>query len=256
MYARCCAARGASNERAIGTYEPAGPSIGVTTRIATRTAAIAASERHDRTRPSAIGVRSNRPRRERARHREDGHEVWQNVPREQRELGQAGRASGLEEGPALQRDDRRARRAAEAPPPRDRKREDERGEARADVEGEDPKEREQDGGERSERIDERGDDAIGGTPREPSCDGARSEEHTSELQSPCNLVCRLLLEKKKTEHPFHRLPPCFLPHAQLEQLLHSFPLTDELTRLPAVDDIFVVLPLTVQSMIITTTFAQ
>src|SRR5256885_7355309 len=30
-------------------------------------------------------------------------------------------------------------------------------------------------------------------------DGAetRSEEHTSELQSPCNLVCRLLLEKKK-----------------------------------------------------------
>src|SRR2546426_6629864 len=30
---------------------------------------------------------------------------------------------------------------------------------------------------------------------------SRSEEHTSELQSPCNLVCRLLLEKKKK----HRL---------------------------------------------------
>src|SRR5256885_11000816 len=29
----------------------------------------------------------------------------------------------------------------------------------------------------------------------------RSEEHTSELQSPCNLVCRLLLEKKKTTLP-------------------------------------------------------
>src|SRR2546426_5978895 len=28
-------------------------------------------------------------------------------------------------------------------------------------------------------------------------DVMRSEEHTSELQSPCNLVCRLLLEKKK-----------------------------------------------------------
>src|SRR5256885_2743592 len=28
----------------------------------------------------------------------------------------------------------------------------------------------------------------------------RSEEHTSELQSPCNLVCRLLLEKKKKEN--------------------------------------------------------
>src|SRR5256885_10530130 len=33
---------------------------------------------------------------------------------------------------------------------------------------------------------------------------ARSEEHTSELQSPCNLVCRLLLEKKKIQH---RLTP-------------------------------------------------
>src|SRR5256885_12674172 len=34
----------------------------------------------------------------------------------------------------------------------------------------------------------------------------RSEEHTSELQSPCNLVCRLLLEKKKkkTGPPFLR----------------------------------------------------
>src|SRR5205807_7326065 len=32
-----------------------------------------------------------------------------------------------------------------------------------------------------------------------ACSGPadRSEEHTSELQSPCNLVCRLLLEKKK-----------------------------------------------------------
>src|SRR5256885_380267 len=49
------------------------------------------------------------------------------------------------------------------------------------------------------------------------CEGARttgranrSEEHTSELQSPCNLVCRLLLEKKQTEHDFgsrpHQIP--------------------------------------------------
>src|SRR2546426_4146654 len=30
--------------------------------------------------------------------------------------------------------------------------------------------------------------------------GRRSEEHTSELQSPCNLVCRLLLEKKKNQN--------------------------------------------------------
>src|SRR2546426_7987900 len=32
---------------------------------------------------------------------------------------------------------------------------------------------------------------------EAQCGLVRSEEHTSELQSPCNLVCRLLLEKKK-----------------------------------------------------------
>src|SRR2546426_5896715 len=36
-------------------------------------------------------------------------------------------------------------------------------------------------------------------PSRPGPEGhaERSEEHTSELQSPCNLVCRLLLEKKK-----------------------------------------------------------
>src|SRR5256885_4817322 len=33
---------------------------------------------------------------------------------------------------------------------------------------------------------------------------ARSEEHTSELQSPCNLVCRLLLEKKKKKTEQHQ----------------------------------------------------
>src|SRR2546430_4846747 len=38
----------------------------------------------------------------------------------------------------------------------------------------------------------------------------RSEEHTSELQSQSNLVCRLLLEKKKNEHlsPRHLAPFC------------------------------------------------
>src|SRR2546426_8291743 len=36
--------------------------------------------------------------------------------------------------------------------------------------------------------------------------GPRSEEHTSELQSPCNLVCRLLLEKKNK-------PTVSTPHA-------------------------------------------
>src|SRR5256885_8436922 len=41
-----------------------------------------------------------------------------------------------------------------------------------------------------------------GGARHPDSDG-RSEEHTSELQSPCNLVCRLLLEKKKICIPFN-----------------------------------------------------
>src|SRR5256885_5088231 len=40
----------------------------------------------------------------------------------------------------------------------------------------------------------------------PTAEQARSEEHTSELQSPCNLVCRLLLEKKKNKRtrPLHQ----------------------------------------------------
>src|SRR5256885_3838928 len=50
----------------------------------------------------------------------------------------------------------------------------------------------------------------------------RSEEHTSELQSPCNLVCRLLLEKKK-EDDIGTLP---LPKATLNYVAlttRSFP---------------------------------
>src|SRR2546427_2148630 len=42
--------------------------------------------------------------------------------------------------------------------------------------------------------------------RGPRMAGERSEEHTSELQSQSNLVCRLLLEKKKTNHA----TPCSL----------------------------------------------
>src|SRR3989454_8275196 len=45
----------------------------------------------------------------------------------------------------------------------------------------------------------RSDPPLRDTSARPRSPGARrrSEEHTSELQSPCNLVCRLLLEKKK-----------------------------------------------------------
>src|SRR5256885_4751634 len=63
----------------------------------------------------------------------------------------------------------------------------------------------------------------------------RSEEHTSELQSPCNLVCRLLLEKKKTnvrpcpsievdDLAVARRDPHFIGHvsAQSESLCHAY----------------------------------
>src|SRR5256885_7353050 len=57
----------------------------------------------------------------------------------------------------------------------------------------------------------------------------RSEEHTSELQSPCNLVCRLLLEKKKTDihsgfpvpHTYHRpVPQLAPPHPRCHNPVH------------------------------------
>src|SRR5256885_10228921 len=51
---------------------------------------------------------------------------------------------------------------------------------------------------------------------------ARSEEHTSELQSPCNLVCRLLLEKKKIE-----LLPFLLSCLIWLDLVESVPLLQE-----------------------------
>src|SRR5256885_6343572 len=56
------------------------------------------------------------------------------------------------------------------------------------------------------------------TPRQRVC---RSEEHTSELQSPCNLVCRLLLEKKKKNNntlpnePNHADVKTAIPHTRL-----------------------------------------
>src|SRR2546426_8891693 len=59
-------------------------------------------------------------------------------------------------------------------------------------------------GERVARVRERGVHPLAallhGSLRQPhGGEGGRSEEHTSELQSPCNLVCRLLLEKKKKQ---------------------------------------------------------
>src|ERR1039457_7596019 len=55
--------------------------------------------------------------------------------------------------------------------------------------------------------------SIGGTASH------RSEEHTSELQSPCNLVCRLLLEKKKTLEEMRSAHSCRFRRAE-RHILH------------------------------------
>src|SRR2546430_8638486 len=49
--------------------------------------------------------------------------------------------------------------------------------------------------------------------RRPRARARRSEEHTSELQSQSNLVCRLLLEKKKKNHATH--------HTRIGLVAHS-----------------------------------
>src|SRR3989454_5394144 len=54
------------------------------------------------------------------------------------------------------------------------------------------------------RMQQAGVPIVPGSTR-PLADHVRSEEHTSELQSPCNLVCRLLLEKKKNKQEHGRL---------------------------------------------------
>src|SRR5207244_8402115 len=58
--------------------------------------------------------------------------------------------------------------------------------------------------------------------------GLRSEEHTSELQSPDHLVCRLLLEKKKNPTRTRRgesypHAPCARPCWPSAQALHAYP---------------------------------
>src|SRR5256885_11911545 len=51
---------------------------------------------------------------------------------------------------------------------------------------------------------------------------SRSEEHTSELQSPCNLVCRLLLEKKNIKSKIGRIR-AVLPPLHFQQCLIAIP---------------------------------
>src|SRR2546430_3221207 len=61
-------------------------------------------------------------------------------------------------------------------------------------------------------------------------ESTRSEEHTSELQSQSNLVCRLLLEKKKKNHR-HRPPvPSIFDITEFHVHLSAYPLTAAMSR--------------------------
>src|SRR5256885_2469861 len=59
---------------------------------------------------------------------------------------------------------------------------------------------------------------------------SRSEEHTSELQSPCNLVCRLLLEKKKKVILLHHFSTAAVKihhgRVNITRLLHQIHVLD------------------------------
>src|SRR2546427_2957106 len=74
---------------------------------------------------------------------------------------------------------------------------------------------------------------------------ARSEEHTSELQSQSKLVCRLLLEKKKNKHVVNRVSDllCKQRVCVLESDYDGLGLFDRLYRLATRDGIFVRLKL-------------
>src|SRR5690348_18196882 len=67
-----------------------------------------------------------------------------------------------------------------------------------------PQERAQPGG--GERQREGGGEEVGVGKGEARPEGVRSEEHTSELQSPVHLVCRLLLEKKNRQRRTDHVP--------------------------------------------------
>src|SRR5256885_8421848 len=57
----------------------------------------------------------------------------------------------------------------------------------------------------------------------------RSEEHTSELQSPCNLVCRLLLEKKKKKTQFLFIPTIKLRAYSIKHIIDTDPMLSSLS---------------------------
>src|ERR1022692_817761 len=63
----------------------------------------------------------------------------------------------------------------------------------------------------------------------------RSEEHTSELQSPCNLVCRLLLEKKKSLDDALVATGSFIRPIAIFDELSNLGLKEQLANVPFAD---------------------
>src|SRR5688572_32455978 len=72
------------------------------------------------------------------------------------------------------------------------------------------------------RRDHAGKQEMGGVTLDQPPHRERSEEHTSELQSQSNLVCRLLLEKKNT-YATLRIFSCYLPPDEITILLRMTP---------------------------------
>src|SRR2546430_6499767 len=64
-------------------------------------------------------------------------------------------------------------------------------------------------------------DRAGRCGRRARAIGSRSEEHTSELQSQSNLVCRLLLEKKKKIANTSRAGTALIERRQINQVSHT-----------------------------------
>src|SRR2546430_4941937 len=80
---------------------------------------------------------------------------------------------------------------------------------------------------------------------------ARSEEHTSELQSQSNLVCRLLLEKKKTRHCAHAAPAALLRQRCLSAYQSSSTCLSPLQHSkPAVEQIPSAAPLSIAALVV------
>src|SRR5688572_32624087 len=77
---------------------------------------------------------------------------------------------------------------------------------------------------RKQRYEPSGPSAGDSGPNSAGSAGERSEEHTSELQSQSNLVCRLLLEKKKRNKLKQNMPPILMHYVNYSRICFNTPL--------------------------------